>query len=55
MHDGRVTRHRFPLVGYRWRFTCRDCDTASPWMSREGADLAHDRHTYETTDVRWSA
>lgn len=35
-------------VGARWRMRCGTCPAVTPPMSKEAAQLALDRHTYET-------
>lgn len=40
-------------VGARWRMTCPACPgLTTPPMSKQGAELARERHEYETETVR---
>lgn len=45
-HAPKVVRQSNRVYGPAYKFTCT-CGTRSPLMSRQGAELAKDRHTWE--------
>lgn len=45
-----VESEQIAHIGRRHRFRCRSCGSHSPWMSKDAAELARERHAWENAE-----
>ncbi len=53
-HRSRIQTEHLAHIGRRSRFIC-SCGTQTPWMDKEGAELAKDRHAWEQGQAGWKS